>query len=182
MKRILSLIAGLSTIALMGLGCNPVQQVQQKVGEAVTEQAVKQATGGQVKADINGGQYTFTDNKTGSTYVAGDNVKLPDGLPQDVMIYPGSKAMSAIVSKADNGASVTLSTGDDQQKTVKWYEDQMKGAGFDEAASYTAGDTEMRSYHKDTVDVLVTVAADSDTGGSTISVVRTETSSTDSNQ
>jgi len=180
--RTTSLIVSFAIVLLMGAGCNPVQQakdqVNQKIGEAAVAGVIDKASGGKVSADVVNNQMVFKDNKTGDMMAYGEDVKFPDDFPKDMPIYAGAKAVALTISKqADKGTSVTLKIADDVQKVTSWYADQMKGAGFAEDSSMSAGGTEIRSYSKGSVTLSMTVASDSDSknaGGSVVTLIRTE--------
>ena len=54
----LPLVSALSVVALMGLGCNPVasltERVQKTVVESAVEKAIEQNAGGDVDVDLSG--------------------------------------------------------------------------------------------------------------------------------
>ncbi len=173
MKRIFPFIVIVGALALVGFGCNSVQNAQRKVsGATTTTQAVKHATSGQFEGNIKNDQHIFKDDKTGKTYVEGADVKLPDNFPKDTPIYPGSTISAAIVSPSLHSAGATISSLDDAQKTGQWYTDQMKNNGWKEKQHFASGSTEYRTYNKGLVDIKVTIIPDSDTGGTVISIAR----------
>ena len=176
----LPLVASLAVLSLVGLGCNPMQSVQdkvsQKVGDSIASGILSQASGGKVDVNGNEGNYTFKDNKTGASYSVGSNVTIPDNFPKDVPLYPGAKALTVSMGQASKSdASLTLQTSDDTQKVVKWYADQLKG--WKEASSYSMSGSEIRAYEKDTLKLNVTILQGSDTDkGSVITLSRSDSS------
>jgi len=179
--RTLPIVAGLATISLMGVGCNPFQsatdQIVQKMGQTAAETAVNQASGGKVSLDASKGQVVVKDSQTGDLMAFGENVKLPDGFPADAPIYTGAKIVSVTISKqVDKGDSLTLKSDDAVSKVASWYTDHLKSAGFTEDVSTSAGGTEIRSYKKNTIKIALTISTQGDANkGSLVTLIRTET-------
>ncbi len=173
----LPLVASLAVLSLVGLGCNPMQSVQdkvsQKVGDSIASGILSQASGGKVDVNGDNGNYTFKDNKTGASYAVGSNVTIPDAFPKDIPLYAGAKALTVEMGQASKSeASVTLQSNDDPQTVVKWYEGQLKD--WKQASSYSMSGSEIRSYEKGTVKLSVTILQGGDSKGSVIQLSRTD--------
>jgi len=176
LKRTLPFVAVTAVVSLMGAGCNPLASVQEKVenkiGQSVANSIVNTASGGKVKMDGDDNSVSFTDNKTGGSMAFGENVKIPDDFPKDAPVYPDAKAVGVIMSHTgDKSASLTLKTSDDVKTVLAWYEDQLKDWKND--SSFTANNTEIRSYSKDEAQLSLTISPGDDDKGSTISVTYT---------
>ena len=172
LSRVMPFVGALSAVSFMGFGCNPVASLQQKVGDAVTNKIVDSVTGGKVNVDSGSKQVTYKDNTTGSSVAYGENVTIPADFPKDVPVYPGAKAIGVVMTKTgDQGASLTLKTDDDTAKVIAWYEDQLK-ASWKQDSSFTANDTEIRSYSKGTAKIALTVSPGDNDKGSVISITK----------
>lgn len=172
-KRTVPFVAALAVLPLFGLGCNPFASVQQSVEQTVTNSIVNQATGGKVSLNQNSNSVSFTDNKTGGTMSFGENVAIPSDFPKQAPIYPGSAAVSIVMSRTgDKSSSATLKTGDDVAKVLAWYVDQLKSY-WKEESSYTANQTEIRSYTSDDGTLALTISPDEASKGSVITIVFT---------
>ena len=112
-----SLGVGLA-VALGGMtGCD---KLQEKLAQRAADKVVENASGGEVNVDsTKGGAVTVTDKKTGTVVQGGSAVKLPDGWPAAVPIYPGSTVRSAVSSAG--GKNVTLATPDSAAKVTAFY-------------------------------------------------------------
>lgn len=175
------LVVSLAALSFVGLGCNPMQAVQdkvsQKIGDSVASGILSQASGGKVDVNGDNGSYTFKDNKTGASVAIGENVKIPDNFPKDVPLYPGAKTLTASMGQASKSeASVTLQVTDDPQTVVKWYENQLRD--WKQASTYSMSGSEIRSYEKGTLKLSVTILQSGDTAtkGSLIELSHTDTS------
>ena len=168
MPRIIPLVTLFLAVALMGFGCNPFQKAQEKMQQAAADKIaggiLSRASGGKVSVNSESGQFTYKDNKTGSEMTIGENAKIPDDFPKDVLIYSGAKATSVLWNKTEGSANITLNSGDDAALVLKWYEDRFKGDGWKEEQSTSYNNVEMRQYTKDKVTVTVTVWPNAEEG------------------
>jgi len=71
------------------------------------------------EAPVEQGGMTFTDPSTGTTVTSGDSVKLPDGWPTSVPIYPGAAVRSAMTTPGTQ--TVMFATRDPVAKVVDFY-------------------------------------------------------------
>lgn len=175
-QRTIRFVVALGAISLFGLGCNPLASLERKAGEKAAEGILSQASGGKVSVDADSGQYAFKDNKTGASFVVGENVSLPSDFPKDIPVYPDSKTLTASTDPSQGGASVTFQSSDDVAKATRWYEDRLKNDGWKQSSSFTAGGSEIRAYEKGTVKLSFTIQAANgeEKGGCIITIVRAE--------
>ncbi|MFA6504143.1 MAG: hypothetical protein WCT54_04425 [Patescibacteria group bacterium] len=178
-KNVSLVLAGGMSVSLvfLGLGCNPFQKAQdaisQKIGESVAENVISQATGGKVDINNDGNQIAFKDDKTGATSAFGEDVKLPNDFPKEVLIYPGVK-ISGLTTSHENGESAWLmaSSDDDMSKVVDWYDGQTKDGGWTKDSSLTIEKMETRVYSKDKDQLSITDApTDDESKGKTTLIV-----------
>lgn len=110
------LVATLS-LALLVMGCD---KIQEKIAEKVAEKAIEGAAGGgTAKVDTKNGSVTVTDPKTGTTVQSGAAVKLPDGWPANVPVYPGASIRNAMTT--GGGKTVMIVTKDPPAKVSDFY-------------------------------------------------------------
>lgn len=182
----LSISVGLlSGLALMGLGCNPLASLEQKVGErvaeGVAERALENAGGGKFDVDLNGtngeaGGLTVRDNKTGDFYITGTNVKIPDDFPKDIPAYKDATTMAVSFTKKSNSGFLLQQTSDDVAKVADWYKSQLQGAGFTNDGDMDAGTAKILSFKKGTVTISVSITRDDATSKTSIQAARDEES------
>lgn len=156
-------IAGLVAVAGLGFGCNPVQDLKDKVNDKVSEKVAEgllgKATDGQVDVGADGESVSFTDNKSGDQVAFGEDVKIPDNFPKTVPIYPGSKANNVSVSNGMNkGALVILNTDDQVSKVLDWYQGEFKD--WKENQNMTINGAEFREYEKDGKKIGLSISED----------------------
>jgi hypothetical protein len=167
----------LGALVFFGFGCNPFQKAQdsinQKIGEKVTEGILEKATGGKVDVKKDGEQVTFKDNKTGAVSAFGEDVKLPDGFPKSLPMYPGAKISGVTMTQEkEQSAWVMFSAGDEVKKVVDWYAQQTKDAGWKEDSSMTLGTMETRSYTKGNEKISLNASVNEDaTKGKTTAIL-----------
>lgn len=172
MKRSSLLFAPAVALSLVGAGCNPVQQAQDRAAES----AVEQATGGKVKVDANGNQMQIKGDN-GAVTTVGENISLPDSFPKDVPVYPGAKITAVSVSTSgEKGAILNLRSTDDVSKVIQWYEDAMAKGGFKGTQTMDAGQTKFRTYENGNVAVSFVYIPEMAQGsqGTTVSISRSE--------
>ncbi len=85
------------------------------VGACERKQPKKEAQ----EAPVDQGGMTFTDPSTNTTVTTGDSVRLPDGWPPSVPIYPGAAVHSAMTSPG--AQTVMFATRDPVAKVVDFY-------------------------------------------------------------
>jgi hypothetical protein len=166
MKRIF--LVAVAGVALMGAGCNPMdnakQTVEQNVANSVAEGVIKQETGGSVNVTNNGQAVTYQDTKNGASGAYGQDIQIPSDFPADVPRYPGAKTM--IVNTAESGkqASLTQTTGNDIAKVKEWYKGQLTSQGFTQESSADMGTGSALVYSKGQVKISIYIASSQDQG------------------
>ena len=87
---------------------------------------------------------TVTTSKDGGTTQVGENVKIPDGFPSEMPIYPGSNISTASKS---NGTDFALasSTKDSFEKVVSYYKSELAAKGWTIDTSYDSSDADGKS-------------------------------------
>jgi hypothetical protein len=148
---------GLVGLSLFGLGCNPTQSLEDKLGEKVAESALSGATGGKVDVDINKGTYAFNDQESGNSISVGENVKLPDDFPKNVPVYPGGTIAASTFNRTSHEAGLNLISQDAATKVTSWYNDETKKLGWVEDQSANYGGSEFRTYKKGNEELTVTI-------------------------
>ncbi len=169
----------------MGLGCNPIaslqNKVKDKVAENVAERVLENAGGGKFDVDLNGtngdnGGLTVRDNKTGDFYMTGSNVTIPNDFPKDVPHYSGATTLAVSFTKKTNSGFLLEQTTDDVTKVADWYKSQLQGAGFTNDTDMDAGPAKIMSFKKGNVTVSVSITRDEETSKTSIQAARDEES------
>lgn len=94
--------------------------------------SIKEKTGIDVTVnDINKGNLTYTDPKTGQTLNIGNN-KIPDNFPKDFPVYPGSSVTSSLTGdgQKQDGFWLTLTTKDVISTVVSFYKQNLELNGW----------------------------------------------------
>ena len=100
--------------------------------------AIQQKTGVTVNInDLNKGNLTYTDPKTGAKLTIGDN-KIPDNFPADFPVYPGS---TVTTSQTGNGFWLTLVTKDSVSKVSSFYQNNLKSNNWNPQITIQQTDT-----------------------------------------
>jgi hypothetical protein len=174
----------LSVIALMGLGCNPVasltERVQKTVVESAVEKAMEQNAGGDVDVDLGGSgksAVTFRDEKTGDYTAWGEDVEVPAEFPSDVPRLNGTKVIQVMLSKQGKTASLSFTSTDGFDRVAEQMDAAVKAQGYTRTGIMEAS-TEARvlTYEKESLTLAVTVATSGDTDEPSVlvTVVRQE--------
>jgi hypothetical protein len=180
MKTTASILLAVATVCLFGAGCNPFQSAAEKIGQqtasSIIENTVEKTTGKKVDVNMDKNGFTYTDEKTGQTYQAGENIQIPDNFPSDAPRYPGAVAKSATVDGAAKQATVMLETGDGMDKVEAWYKDEAAKDGWKSTQSFNAAQIRNMGFEKDEnggkATLTVTLNATSADGKTTIIVNR----------
>lgn len=173
MKKILTVGAALlAGGALLGAGCNPIANLEQKAAEKAIEGAINKETGGQAKVDLNGDKgVTYRDAKTGDYTAFGEDLSFPDDFPKDVPRYANAKTLAITIKGNTKDASLTQTTGDSLEKVVNWFEETLKNQEFTLASTMEAGGTKVVAYEKGSIKVTASMTADSEKNQTTLTIV-----------
>lgn len=103
--------------------------------------------------DIEKGNITFTDTKTGQTLNVGGE-KLPDTFPKDFPIYPEAKIVSSVSS---NGLIVTFTASDGLNKVVPFYKNGLVESGWTITSSFDSDTLQTWVITKDSLQGSVSI-------------------------
>ena len=95
------------------------------------EEETVEIEGGELTFEAKGEGVRISGEKEGVGAISGqfgENAEIPDGFPEDVPIYPGSKVIGGMVAGA--GGMVTLQTGDDAEKVAAFYREKLVNEGW----------------------------------------------------
>ena len=181
-KSPLALLAPLLVLSVMGFGCNPFANVQdrinQKIGESIAEKIIETGSGGKIDVDAEGGSFSFKDSKTGETVAIGVNAKIPTGFPSDVPRYEGSTVTIASLTQDGKRALLAVTViGTEPTKISEWYDQQITASGYERISKSSVSETLFNEYKKRNVKMIITVIGQkSDDGkyGTSIQVSREE--------
>ncbi|MBP9817915.1 hypothetical protein KBC75_04175 [Candidatus Shapirobacteria bacterium] len=88
--------------------CGVKDKIEQKVTSKVVEHQIEEQSGGKVKVDD--GQITVKTDDGQVQYSTGDDVKVPEGFPKELIV--GANTKMEVAATSDKGYSLTYTTGD----------------------------------------------------------------------
>ncbi len=113
---------------------------------AVEKLAKQQGVDVDIKRD--GDNATFTmGGADGSKVQVGENLKMPDGFPGDIAVYPGMKISTA--SSSQQGFLVHAQTGDSLDKVASFYTEKMASDGWEKESELTQPEMRVLTYKKE---------------------------------
>lgn len=150
MKFVLPLLA-----ATMLAGCG------QDAADTAAEKMAKQH-GVDMDIDRDGDKATYTIGGADGTKVqVGENLKVPDGFPDDIAVYPDLKIISS--SAVPQGFMINGQTGDDVEKVAAFYTDKLTSGGWAKDGEFSQeGTMRILSFKKDNRTASVTVVKGDD--------------------
>ncbi len=172
------LVGAVSVLSLLGVGCNPLasltERVQKTVVESAVEKAIEKNAGGDVDVNLDGSgknAVTFRDEKTGDYTAWGEDVEVPAEFPSDVPRLNGTKVVQVMLSNQGKTASISFLSTEGFDRVVEQMDAAVKAQGYTRTGVMEAS-TEARvmTYEKDTLTLAVTIAAGSDPEEPTVSV------------
>lgn len=120
--------------------------------ETITEQAMEEATGGDVA--INDEGITMTDDE-GNQMAIGEGVAVPDNWPSNIPLYDGTLVM--VSSAADGTASASWTTDGDAASVADAYGAQLEDAGYSLQSDSNFDGSILREYSS--TELIITVMA-----------------------
>ncbi len=160
-------------MALVGAGCNPLQQAKTSIENNVIENAVNGISGGKVKVDSDKGQVSFSNGSGTAAY--GSDVSIPSDFPKDMYVYAGATATIVSQSSSDNTAVLGLHTTAASDVVISWYEKKYADSGWKQESTMNLGQMSIRSYVKDGITISTTFIPEyGDVQGTTINLTRKE--------
>lgn len=148
------------------------QKSQEKVAEKATKKAIEHETS--EKAEVNYGKNKVTvKTKEGKFELSKKgNVKVPEGFPDDIYIYPGARV--AMSMKQPEGLSVTLVSSDEMNVVADKYAANMKKNGWTEEGVAQMPQMRMLSYKKGDREAMIQMAPGSEEGKTMITIMAQE--------
>lgn len=134
--------------ARLALAMNPEVEIV-RMDEEKGELTVREKKTGKVitmrAEDVKQGRISFTDESSGEQVTIGGEgeAELPDWVPD----YPGSRPQGAISSKGGSGRGglVHFQVSDSPERVIKYYRDELSGAGYKVTTPASGGDGGMVS-------------------------------------
>jgi len=124
-------------------------------------------------SNVENGQMTFTDTKTGAKVDVGTG-KVPDNFPKDFPLYPGAKATSALSGAAsgkNNGFWLTMSTPDSVDNVTAFYKSQLVTNSWTIQSTYTAAGTTTETMTKTGWSGSLAISSDTSTKETQIVII-----------
>ncbi len=162
-----------SLAAIIGAGCNPIQNAKEKAAETIVEKAIERETDGKVNVDFEEGSVDFKTEDGEGQMRFGEGVELPKNFPDDVPRYAGAKYISAFVNNEGKTAIANFRTEDSPEDVQAWFKSQLEGDGFELDLVFQAG-ASLQLYKKGDVKLTVQTQADEDEGDTVVTLQRAE--------
>jgi hypothetical protein len=106
-------------------------------------------------------------DRDGTKVQVGENLKVPDGFPDDIAVYPDLKIISS--SAVPQGFMINGQTGDDVEKVAAFYTDKLTSGGWAKDGEFSQeGTMRVLSFKKDNRTASVTVVKGDD--GTTVQI------------
>jgi hypothetical protein len=139
-----SLSALLAVLLVLGCGCGRKETYRTKEGEVKIDQKAGQTT---LEANTKDGKVKLSAGESG--------VALPEGFPKDVPIYKGATVQMAMAQGKQ--MVVHLQVAASPAEGVKYYQDGLKGNGWEIEATMNMGEMAMVHAKKAQRKCMVTV-------------------------
>ena len=173
MKSFFQSLLVLSLVAVMGQGCNPIKNAEQRATEAIAERIIEANSDGEVDVDFSENEVNFKTKDGDGQMRFGDNVELPPDFPNDVPQYAGAKYVSAYVSNEGKTAIANFRTNDASEEVQAWFKSELERDGFSLDAVFQMG-AALQLYEKGDVKITVQTQPDEDEGYTVVSLQRAE--------
>lgn len=159
-QKIFILVALLGATAMLS-GCWPFPS-SEDVGKKIVEKAIESQTGG--KVDIDTDKETMNIKTEGGSFSAGEEVKIPDGFPEDVFMLSDAKlvfSMSGI--SGEEGFSLSYITATSTGETFAKYKEEMASDGWKKESEMDMGEQgKILNFIKGEQSVMVTIGTNED--------------------
>jgi hypothetical protein len=120
------------------------------------------AAGRIIGANVDSGNGKVTiQTKEGSTYTAGEDVRIPEDFPKDVFVYTGAKVKMCM--SMPNGWNLVLETKDSVDKALEAFKGKMTDGGWEKQMDLTTEGNHMVTYKKADRTAAVTISGSSGT-------------------
>jgi len=126
-----------------------------EVAEKLAETSAK-ASGEDVDLNTEDGKFEIKTEQGKMSFLAGEDLEIPDDFPEAMIVYDGAKLMHFMNS--ERGTSATFSSDDERTKIVSSIKEKMEGDDWKTQTSATMGNMNIDSYIKDGVTLSITVA------------------------
>lgn len=115
-----------TTLALGSLGALGCDTLKEKIVEKVVEKTLERD--GVDKVDLAKGEIRIKGKDGESVVLGGENVKLPEGWPSTVPVYPGAKVVAVMATNKPGqgkGHMVTFESADPPATVLGYYKKQL---------------------------------------------------------
>lgn len=132
---------GLALLAVAAVGCGSGEKAAESATERMIESAAN-AQGQDVEVDFDGDKTTFSVKTDEGTVAmnAGDNVALPEDMPDDVPVIAGFKA-NMVQSLGAQGAFNLMGTvSQPPAEVTAFYEKELGAQGWEEVTRFSDAD------------------------------------------
>jgi hypothetical protein len=146
--------------AALGAGCG------QRAVEKTIERGIENETGSQVDVDMDRNAVNITDEQSGASLSAGDEVTFPDDFPSDIPKYENGTLKMVTQNMGVNQYGYMMQTRDNAAVAAAWLKDEAQKAGWQLQSSMTIQQSTIlmfeRSGEESDMSLNVSVSVDED--------------------
>jgi hypothetical protein len=168
MQKIISFFIIALLAAALGAGCG------QRAVEKTIERGIENETGNQVDVDVDRNAVNITDEETGASLSAGDEVTFPDDFPSDIPKYENGTLKMVTENMGVNQYGYMMQTRDDAVVVAAWFKDEAQKAGWQLQSSMTIQQSSIMMFERtggeSGMSLNVSVSVDEDDAG-TVNIV-----------
>ncbi len=133
------------------------EKVSEKVAEEVIESALEgEGKNGNAEVDLSSGKVEVKTDKGKMTYGAGEDVKIPESFPSDVIIPDNIKVKMAL--EAENNFSVMAESSIEPGPLAERMIKDAESNGWKKKSDMNMGNARIMAYEKDSRNLAISIA------------------------
>jgi hypothetical protein len=166
-QKTIPAVLSLALLLTLGAGCG------QKIAEKSIEGSIERETGMNVDVNSDANSMTVTDEESGASMSAGEEVDFPSDFPSDIPRYESGTLKMVSQNLGVNQSGYMMQTGDSADKVVSWFKGELDD--WQLKNTMTIQGSTIMIFERDAATLSVTVSADEEHADMTnITVSRTE--------
>jgi len=142
----------LASLILLGAGCG------QKIVEKGIEGSIERETGMNVDVNSDANSMTVTDEESGASMSAGEEVDFPSDFPSDIPKYEPGTLKMVTQNLGVNQSGYMMQTGDSADEVVSWFKGELDD--WQLKSTMTIQGSTIMIFERDAATLSVTVSAD----------------------
>lgn len=166
MKKIITLAAIIIITPLILTGCG--KSISEQIGEKIAEESLKTTTGQDVDINTEDESVSFKTEDGEMQYSGEGEAKIPEGLPEDLIIASDAKILFS--SSASEGLSVSYTTNDSKDTIYNQYLNHLTNSGWSKEMELNTGTGYSLSFTRNIQQLSLTISdnSSSDQEGATM--------------